>query len=156
MKNILFVCTANIARSPMAAALFNHLMGQKGLADRYRAESAGTWGHDGMPAALDGIRVMAEYGLDISQHRSRVVTWEIMMAADLILTMESGHAEALRFEFRKMSHRVYQLTAMVGWPYDIDDPFGQGISRFRVTAQELAEILEGGCERIMRLADGGE
>lgn len=155
MKTILFVCTANIARSPMAAALFNHLMDQKGLADRYRAESAGTWGQDWLPAASEGVSVMAEYGLDIRQHQSRVVTWEIMMGADLILTMESGHAEALRFEFRKISQRVYQLTEMVGRPYDIDDPFGQGLSRFRVTAQELAEILEAGCERIVALADGG-
>jgi protein-tyrosine-phosphatase len=154
MKTILFVCTANIARSPMAAALCNHLMAQKDLADQYRSESAGTWGHDGLPAAVEGVRVMAEFGLDISQHRSRVVTWDIIMQSDLILTMEGGHAEALRFEFRQKSHQVYMLTQVIGPPYDIDDPFGHGLSRFRGTAQEIAEILERGCDRIIALAEG--
>jgi protein-tyrosine-phosphatase len=96
---------------------------------------------------------MAEYGLDISHHRSRVVTWEIVIGADLILTMECGHAEAMRFEFRKKKHQVYQLTEVVGPPYDIDDPFGRGQARFRVTAQEIVEILERGFDRIMALVD---
>lgn len=152
MKTVLFVCTANIARSPMAEALFNQMVDLKGLAGKYHAESAGTWGVDRLPAAPEGVIIMSELGLDINQHRSRVVTWEIITGADLILTMEAGHAEALRFEFRKKSDQIYQLAEMVGLPYNIKDPFNRGLTRFRETAQELAEILEGGFDRIIELA----
>lgn len=154
MKILLFVCTANIARSPMAAALCNDLMLQKGLGDNFRAESAGTWGTDGLPPAQEGVTVMAEYGLDISQHHSRVVTFEVLLDADLILTMEAGQAEALRFEFPQKSDRIFQLTEMVGQSHNIEDPYNQGLSHFRVTAQEISQILENGIDRILALAAG--
>jgi protein-tyrosine phosphatase len=156
VRTILFVCTANIARSPMATALFNHQMQKMGLDSRYVGESAGTWGVDGLPAARDGKRTMQARGLDISSHRSRVVTWEIMMNADLVLTMEGGHAEALRFEFRKKRDRIFLLSEMVGLPFDIDDPYNKGIKEFEGTARELEDILEKGISKIIQLADAGE
>ena len=80
MKNILFVCTANIARSPMAEALFNKKMSELGLTDQYRANSAGTWARNGNLAAAEGQKVMQARGLDTSAHRSRVVTWIVFSA----------------------------------------------------------------------------
>ena len=154
MKTILFVCTANIARSPMAAALFNKLVGDMGLDDQFRAESAGTWGMDDLPAADDGQKVMRNRGLDTSSHRSRVVTGEILKNADLILTMEAGHAEALKIEFRDMRGKIYLLSEMVGLPYNIGDPFGSGVGKFDETAGELEFILEAGINKMIKLAIG--
>jgi len=153
MKTILFICTANIARSPMAAALFDHKVSELGLADQFRAESAGTWGLDGQQAALDGQRVMFARGLDTSMHHSRVVNQEIIENADLILTMERGHAEALKVEFPAKRDKIYLLTEMIGPPCDIDDPYQRGPHRFEETAKELENILELGIDKILELAN---
>ena len=136
----------------MAEALFNQMINARGLDDLYRAESAATWGINGLPAAEDGQRVMLEMGLDTSKHRSREVTPEIVQKADLILAMESGHVEALKFEFWNKEDKIFLLSEMAGPPYDIRDPFRSGIKRFRATAQELEEILENGIEKILELA----
>jgi len=132
MRNILFVCTANIARSPMAEALFNHLMAEKGLADQFQAQSAGTWGWDGAQAATEGVEVMANRNIDIRSHRSRIVTAEIITVADLILTMEQGQKESLQIEFPTKKETIHMLTELVGLPYDIHDPYGKGLETFSI------------------------
>jgi protein-tyrosine-phosphatase len=153
MRQILFVCTANIARSPMAEALFNRFVAKKGLADQYEAQSAGTWGRDGFPAAPEGIEMMAERDFDIRSHRSRVVREEIIASADLILTMEQGHKEALQIEFPQQKENIYMLTELVGPPYDIPDPYGQGLDAFQETAQELETIITKGFDEIFKRAN---
>jgi protein-tyrosine phosphatase len=138
----------------MAEALFNQLLGEENLADQYQAESAATWGMDGLPAAADGQWVMRDRGLDISAHCSREVTPDIIREADLVLAMESGHVEALRFEFPFKADQIYLLSEMAGPPYDVDDPYGRGVDRFERTAQELEDLLKNGLERILELAGG--
>ena len=152
MKKILFVCTANIARSPIAEVMFNKIIGDLGLSDQFQASSAGTWARNGNHAAADGQKVMLDRGLDTSSHRSRVVTRKIMEDADLILTMESGHKEALQVEFPNQRDRVFVLTEMVGPAYDIGDPYGRFLEHFERTADEIDRILEKGMEKILALA----
>jgi protein-tyrosine-phosphatase len=156
MKTILFVCTANIARSPMAEALFNQMMIERDLDDQYRAESAGTWSWGGAPAPEDGQKVMARRGLDTSTHRSREVTLEIMQNADLILTMEKSHVEVLKLEFWFKEDKIFLLSEMAGPAYDIDDPYRRGLERFEATARELEEILSDGIDKILELANENE
>ncbi len=153
MKTILFVCTANLARSPIAEAIFNQKMVEMDLTGRYHAESAGTWAVDGLPAPLDGEQVMRTWGLDTSFHRSREVNKELMESADLILTMEAGHKEALKIEYPEQSAKIWMLSEIVGSPYDIPDPYMQGQEKFQETARELDHLLDKGLERICRLAD---
>ena len=153
MRQILFVCTANIARSPMAEALFNQLVAEKGLTDQYEAQSVGTWGRDGFPAAPEGIEVMAEREIDIRSHRSRVVTEEIIASADVILTMEQGHKEALQIEFPQQKKNIHMLTELVGPPYDIPDPYGQGLEVFQETARELELMITKGLGEILKRAN---
>ena len=152
MAIILFVCTANIARSPMAAALFNKMIEEMGLSHRCQAQSTGTWGKDGLPAAVDGVQVMQARAIDISAHRSRIVTREIIDSAAIILTMERGHKEALTIEFSHKKDRIYLLTEMIGPGYDIPDPYGKGLQDFEETAAELEAIIDKGVDEILRRA----
>ena len=136
----------------MAAALFNNKMEEMGLSDRCQAQSAGTWGRDGYPAAAEAIQVMQARGMDISSHLSREVNAEIISAADLILTMERGHQEALQVEFPRQRDKIYFLTELVGMEYDIPDPYGGILNDFEDTATELETIVEKGVDTILRRA----
>ena len=136
----------------MAEALFNEKLKALKLADRYQACSAGTWARDGRPAAQTGQRVMQARGLNISHHCSRMITGEIVANADLILTMEIGQKEALRFEFPEKKEKIFTLTELVGQAYDVSDPFSQGMKAFEATARELEELIDQGMEKIITLA----
>jgi protein-tyrosine phosphatase len=152
---ILFVCTANICRSPMAAALFRSQL-RKVRTDwqDWQIDSAGTWGLDGEPAAKLSRLVMAERGLNITAHRARTVTGEMLEGYDLILTMEPGHKEALQIEFPAVANRVFMLSEMEGTVTPVKDPYGGPIEAYLETIQKLESMLENGMERIQTLALG--
>ena len=153
MPSVLFVCTANICRSPMASAIFKSLLSEKGLAGGWRVESAGTWAVEGLPAALNSQQTVSSlYKIEIQSHRSRCVDETVLSSFNLILTMEKGHKEALKIEFPTLAERVFLITEMVGEDTDIKDPIGGPIFEYRQTARELERILTGGFESIRKLA----
>jgi len=153
MAAVLFVCTANVCRSPMASALFRRILEDKHEKADWRVESAGTWAVDDIPASLGSQQVMKERGIDISEHRSRRVDQEILTLFDLILTMESGHKEALRVEFPEFADRIFMLSEMVGQIYDVADPIGRPIDEYEKTALEIEMLLLTGFERIQELVN---
>jgi protein-tyrosine-phosphatase len=118
----------------------------------WRIESAGTWSIEGQPAARDSQVVLRERGIDISGHRSRPVSRELLSQFNLILTMESGHKEALRVEFPEYADRVHLLSEMIGASYSIPDPMGGLIEGFEETADEFERIFEQGFQNILRFA----
>ncbi len=152
MPAILFVCTANICRSPMAAAMFKQILGEKKPRGDWTVESAGTWGLDGQPAASGSQAVMQSKGLDISEHRGRSVDAEIIKSFDLILAMENGHKESLRMEFSDQSDRIFLLSEMVDQNLDIDDPYGGVYAEYVKAADEIEEYLLDGFETIIQKA----
>jgi len=149
MPSILFVCTGNICRSPLAAALWRaRVAGEPG----WRVESAGTWALDEHPASANTLAVLAERGLEATSHRARTVNGELLSAFNLILVMERGHAEALRAEFPDVAGRVYLLSEMIGKKFDIADPYGGPVVEYEATAQEIERIFELGADRMRELA----
>jgi protein-tyrosine phosphatase len=151
MQSVLFVCTANICRSPMAEGLLRSRLGE--AAQDWRIESAGTWAIDGERAAPRTLKVLKARGIDLNEHRSRIVNPAILSQARLVLVMEKGHKEALQVEFPRFASKIYLLSEMVGEINEIKDPMGLSTADFEKTAIELEDILERGLGVIAQLSE---
>jgi len=152
MAHILVVCTANICRSPVVAALLRDRLLKQGLED-WTVSSAGTWAQIRRGAALNSIQVMASYGLDISDHTAQMIVEELLLEADLVLCMETGHVEALKIEFPAQADKVFLLTEMAGEPYSVHDPYGGPLVSFQKMAAELTVLIDAGLDRIILIAE---
>ena len=151
MPSILFVCSANQCRSPMAAALFRSHLECKGSPGGWRVESAGIWAEEGWPATEDARKALQERGIDLSSHRSQAATAEVLDRADLVLVMETDHLRTLQAKFPRRADRIHLLTEMVGTFDDIEDPVGRGLERYRSLADELNALFDRGLPRIQEL-----
>lgn len=152
MRSVLFVCTANICRSPMAMGLM--LARIKADPARWQVESAGIWAQRGSPPAQYTLEVLQARGIDLEGYRSRPITREMIQEFNLILTMERNHREALRSAFPQDSSKIFMLSEMLGRMSDVVDPVGGPLPDFEDTAGEIETILDKGYERIYRLAAG--
>jgi len=150
--SILFVCTANICRSPMAQALFLARLQSECLEWRdWRVESAGTWALDGKPASKYSQKVMEKRGYNLTGHIARTVTADMLKQFDLILTMEPGQKEALQVEFPSVAQRVYMISEMEGKQDPVADPYGGPVEKYEETALLLDKIFANGMQRIYAL-----
>lgn len=152
MAAILFVCTANICRSPMAVEIFKKIAAQVDADIAWVAESAGTWTVNDMPATDKAVAVLSEIGLDLTEHRSTDVTSLDLQNYDLILTMERGHKESLIVENSQIADRIYILSEMIESTYDIPDPIGGSLKDFQETVKLLEDILLRGYPKIKKLS----
>lgn len=151
MARILIVCTANICRSPVAAAVLRDRLQKRGLLD-WQVGSAGTWAMIPRGASRNSIEVMGQRGFDITNHRATMVREGHVAGADLVLTMEVGHAEALRAEFPAQAHKVFMLTEMVGQAYNVEDPYGGPYDEYVRMADSVTGVIDNGLDRIIALA----
>jgi protein-tyrosine-phosphatase len=149
---VLFVCSANQCRSPMAGALFREHLAQMGLADGWRVESAGVWAMDGASATVLARDVMSERGLDIGLHKSQGVHADLLREFDLVLVMEDRHQKSLERNYPEEADKVFLLTAMVDGEGDVEDPVRGTKEMYRATVEELVNLLVQGFERIVELA----
>lgn len=104
MKEVLFVCTGNSCRSAMAEGLMKKIV--KGSVNIH-ISSAGVAAYEGMPASQEAILVMQKLGVDISEHKARRVTDEMLKQADFILVMEQGHTQYILKQRSELSKRVF-------------------------------------------------
>lgn len=148
MKRVLFICTANICRSPMAAGIFNALAEEQGL--EASAGSAGVSALVGEPAAPHAHRVTGEFGINLNEHRARQVDPASLEDADLVLTMTSVHRDLLRREFDRYSGKVYTLPeyAADDLGAGIADPYGHNVGAYRASAREILGYIERTVERM--------
>ena len=150
MPTILFVCTANRFRSPIAAARFQKELAHHNLQEKWQIVSAGTWTTDGLPATSAAIMSAKRRGLNINDHRSRGITGQLMHAADLIIVMEEGQKEALEIEFPECANKVHLLSeGAIGISYDIPDP-ALSSAADEIYA-EIDELIHKGFDRLCAL-----
>ena len=148
---MVLVCTGNLCRSPMAEAHLRAKLAREGLTDRVRVLSAGTHGIDGYPASDHAVSVLNDMGIDISGHRARSLTQDIIDHADLLLAMTDRHIEFIRRHFRRTEGKLYLLSEMVDEDFDIDDPYGGTRQEYADCALQLEDLLERGLDRIAAL-----
>lgn len=153
MRSVLFVCKANQNRSPVAEAIFKNYVNSYDTNSSWMIRSAGTWAKTGRPALGKMVMVAKEKQIDLSQHRSSRIDDILPLSIfKLILTMEIGQKEALRSEFPEMSNRIFTLSEMTGFEYDIEDPIGKPSAEHRETMLEIERVIADGFGRIIELA----
>ncbi|MBR3692843.1 MAG: low molecular weight phosphatase family protein [Clostridia bacterium] len=129
---LLFVCTGNTCRSPMAEGIANALAARRGLP--LFARSAGISALEGCAATEEAEIAAAEYGADLSGHRSCRVTAEMCAAADRIAVMTESHREVLLRAFDIPAEKICVLN--------LPDPYGRGQDAYYAAAARIAEAVE--------------
>lgn len=156
MRSVLFVCQANQCRSPVAEAIFKHYIKEFDIGSSWIVRSAGTWATTGRSAYGKMMMVAKEKQIDLSRHRSSRIDDILPLSIfKLVLTMEIGQKEALRSEFPEIADRIYTLSEMTGFEYDIDDPVGKPSTEHRETLLEIEQVIADGFGRIVELASSG-
>jgi protein-tyrosine-phosphatase len=150
MEKVLFVCTANICRSPIAVGIFNALVEDRGLT--FQAESAGTAALVGDPVASHTYQVARELGLDIDGHRARQVDETMLREAHFVLTMTPQHRDTLHRNFKDFKEKIYTLPEYSDGDTagGIADPYGRSIGIYRTSAQKILHHVELVVERLER------
>jgi protein-tyrosine-phosphatase len=146
---ILFVCSGNTCRSPLAEALFRRMLREAGR-DDIGVTSAGTSAYEGAPASEGAYLVGLEAGLDLSEHRARLLDEHLVRQADLILTMGSGHlARVERLGGIGKSHLLGEYAGVTGEDPEVHDPFGGEVEVYRSTLRRLETLLARARDRLL-------
>lgn len=151
--NLLFVCTGNTCRSPMAAAAAAAELARRGWS-HVQVRSAGAAAVPGAPASDHAVSVLAEHGLDISGHRTGALSSDLLEWADLVLGMAPSHLVAVAE--MGAAHKSALLTDFVagdGSGAPVADPFGGSIEEYRRTYGVLITAVTALLDRLEPILD---
>ena len=145
--HLLFVCTGNTCRSPLAEATARRMIADRAIGD-LTVGSAGTSAWLDAPASDGAMLVALEHGLDLGDHRSRPLAQDLVNDAQIILTMGPHHLD--RAEALGATGRSWMLTDFArGTPRPVSDPFGGDLDVYRATFVELEEAITAVLDRIL-------
>jgi protein-tyrosine phosphatase len=152
MPSILFVCTANRFRSPLAAAIFQRQLQELGMSDSWVIRSAGTWAAPGQPVIPEVALIAPRFNLDLSNHRSTRVSRKLLASYDLVIVMQASQKEALLTEYPELQEHIHLLSNVAERrSYDITDAIGSERELMEVVS-ELDSLLRRGLESICVMA----
>ena len=143
MKKILFVCTGNVCRSPMAEGFFRELTSERG---DYQSLSAGLAAIDGQPPSTHSVSAMQEVGIDIAGQRSIQITPELVDAVDYIFGLANGHVENMMRYFPQAREKIFLLREFVGElppaKREISDPIGCDLEIYKICRNQIKQGIE--------------
>jgi protein-tyrosine phosphatase len=142
---VLFVCTGNICRSPMAAGVFRALVERADMEHEFVIDSAGTFdGQVGQPASPLAIETARLRGYDISAHRAKLLTVNLLKQFDLPIAMDRTHLAALRWMVSRERQDIPTLLMRFAPELNLDeiaDPFGGPAAGY----DQAMDLIEAGC-----------
>jgi protein-tyrosine-phosphatase len=144
MPYVLVVCTANICRSPMGAALLRHALSAAPAPLRsLEVRSAGVAAHLGDPATDYGVAALKKVGIDLSGHRSQPITQELLGGAVAVLVMTESHRATIRYMAQPPPRHLHLFREFMpeGSHREIADPFGGSMPGYESSRDEIVEAI---------------
>lgn len=138
---ILFVCTGNTCRSPMAEGILRSLAKINDM--KLEVKSAGTSAYDGEKVSKNSIEAMKKLGIDISEHKATQLHKDLGEESDLILTMSSSHKELILLKYPSSKNKLFTLNEYAyNVEKDIEDPFGRDLTIYENTRDEIYQAIK--------------
>ncbi len=151
---VVFVCTANTCRSPMAAALFRHALdAQEQPLKSLEVTSAGVSAFPGQPASSNSVAALKKVDVDLSQHRSQPLSQELVDRTLAFFCMTDSHLAMLSYQIDPPPQNAFLMRQFLGNGSDdqIPDPFGSNLAEYEACRDSMVEAIPSLIEVVKRL-----